>query len=609
LGSGPKESRIRTSAWELALVGVLALPALYLLVAMTLLVRFGQNLRSLRRMAERSQLISDTQRRTLAHEIWLKSGAFLKPRLAASDEISAPVTFDAGDVWILLPSSWRGWNEAKLAAVLTHEMAHIERGDSASFQLAAFTTCLFWFHPLAWFVRRRLAALAEEACDEVAVASAATPEQYANFLIDFAGDVRRRRGRLIAQAMGAARGTRLQRRIERLFRNGRRRQRGQKWLAALALAVFVPALYLTAAARFDEPLARSTIVWPRWEQIVGLSAADAATIESAVQANPEDLASRMELLVYYGYHEQDQPFTAQLLWFIQHHPDVATLSMAQGSFRGRDPLSESSAEQIRVAWEDAVTRHADSPAVLVNAALFLERTDPERGLQLLRQAQSLDAGARDQPEREISTIYTAAELEAISPGVQLNNLHMSYETAVKLRAQLEASGDPALLAAAGRTMVEFNVPPRASEEQNSRGLELIRQAIALDPGNAKWTEALEEALTEPQRRLAFERLRTEPPQRGLVHIGPSVAEANLVSKVDPVYPPLALTARIQGIVEFTVTVAPDGKVEALELVRGHPLLVNAAKEAVLKWIYRPVTIDGKAIPFITQVLVPFRRTE
>jgi protein TonB len=70
-----------------------------------------------------------------------------------------------------------------------------------------------------------------------------------------------------------------------------------------------------------------------------------------------------------------------------------------------------------------------------------------------------------------------------------------------------------------------------------------------------------------------------------------------------------LTARIQGIVEFTVTVAPDGKVEALELVRGHPLLVNAAKEAVLKWIYRPVTIDGKAIPFITQVLVPFRRTE
>jgi len=95
----------------------------------------------------------------------------------------------------------------------------------------------------------------------------------------------------------------------------------------------------------------------------------------------------------------------------------------------------------------------------------------------------------------------------------------------------------------------------------------------------------------------------------VVRIGSAVAEASLIDKVDPVYPAVALAARIQGTVEFTVTVGPDGKVESLELVRGHPLLVQAAKAAVLQWLYHAATQDGKGVRFVTQVLVPFRISE
>jgi TonB family protein len=144
---------------------------------------------------------------------------------------------------------------------------------------------------------------------------------------------------------------------------------------------------------------------------------------------------------------------------------------------------------------------------------------------------------------------------------------------------------------------------------DQRGLALIRQAIALDPGNAKWTAMLEDALAEPARRAAFQRLRSEPPKPGFVRIGSAVAEASLISKVDPIYPAVALAARIQGTVEFTVTVGTDGKVESLELVRGHPLLVPAAKAAVLKWVYHAASQDGKPIPFETQVIMPFRLNE
>jgi TonB family protein len=579
------------------------LPALYLLITLVLLARFGYNLRRLRQIAARSQFIPDAPFRELAHEVWLESGAFLKPRFAASNQISVPVTFDAEDVWILLPQSWRNWEDAKLRAVLTHEMAHIERGDSATLQLASFATCLFWFHPLSWFLRRQLAVLAEEACDEVVLASATPPEEYANLLIDFAADVRRWHGRLVAEATGVVRSFSLQRRIEKLFAVNQNEQRGRRMFTVLAMAIFAPAVFLSAAARLDEPQSQPKIIWPQWDQIAGLSEADVAALEGALQTHPEDLDTRMELLVYFGQNAQDLPFTSQLLWFIQHHPDVSTLPMALGMFRFGVQLSESSAEQIRAACEDAVAKHADSPAVLVNAASFLERTDPERGLQLFREAQALEP-IPNQYESGIATIYAAAELEAIRPAGRLNNIRMSAETSAKLRARVESSGDPALLAAVGRTIAQWGYPPA-----DQKGLALIRQAITLEPSNAKWAAVLEDALAEPERRAAFQRLRSQPPKPGLVRIGSAIAEASLLSKTEPVYPPLALTARIQGTVEFTVTVGPDGKVENLELVRGHPLLVQAAKDAVLKWVYHAATQDGKAIPFETQVIVPFRLTE
>lgn len=69
---------------------------------------------------------------------------------------------------------------------------------------------------------------------------------------------------------------------------------------------------------------------------------------------------------------------------------------------------------------------------------------------------------------------------------------------------------------------------------------------------------------------------------------------------------MAVTAQIQGTVELTVTVGADGRVQDVKLVRGHPVMVGAAVAAVKQWIYSPATVDGKGVPFITQVLVPFQ---
>jgi protein TonB len=92
---------------------------------------------------------------------------------------------------------------------------------------------------------------------------------------------------------------------------------------------------------------------------------------------------------------------------------------------------------------------------------------------------------------------------------------------------------------------------------------------------------------------------------GPVRIGGRVAEANLVRQVHPTYPPLAKSARVQGTVEFTATISKEGKIENLQLIHGHPLLVSAAREAVLQWRYRPTLLNGQPVEVITDIVVNF----
>lgn len=90
-----------------------------------------------------------------------------------------------------------------------------------------------------------------------------------------------------------------------------------------------------------------------------------------------------------------------------------------------------------------------------------------------------------------------------------------------------------------------------------------------------------------------------------VRVGGRTQEANLIRKLIPAYPPLAKAARVQGTVEFTALISKDGNIEHLQLIRGHPLLVEAAKEAVLQWKYRPTLLNGLPVEVVTDITVNF----
>lgn len=90
-----------------------------------------------------------------------------------------------------------------------------------------------------------------------------------------------------------------------------------------------------------------------------------------------------------------------------------------------------------------------------------------------------------------------------------------------------------------------------------------------------------------------------------LRVGPGDQQLNLIHEVEPMYPPLAKQARIQGTVRFTAIIDEAGRVQNLRLISGHPLLVKSARDAASQWEYRPTLLNGKPIEVVTQVEVDF----
>jgi protein TonB len=82
-------------------------------------------------------------------------------------------------------------------------------------------------------------------------------------------------------------------------------------------------------------------------------------------------------------------------------------------------------------------------------------------------------------------------------------------------------------------------------------------------------------------------------------------EGSLIRRVQPVYPPLARSARVQGSVLLAAEISKDGTIKDLKLISGHPMLVPAAIQAVSQWRYRPYVLNGEAIEVETQITVNF----
>jgi protein TonB len=105
-------------------------------------------------------------------------------------------------------------------------------------------------------------------------------------------------------------------------------------------------------------------------------------------------------------------------------------------------------------------------------------------------------------------------------------------------------------------------------------------------------------------------VRYEPPAAApITRVAPpriaTLRMASPIHRVEPIYPALAKQARVSGVVELAGVLGVDGRIHELKVLRGHPLLVNAAIEAVRQWVYEPTLLNGQPVEVSAPIIVNF----
>lgn len=159
---------------------------------------------------------------------------------------------------IWLPGEARTWDDARLSAVLRHELAHLERADVLWHWLGILTTSLWWWQPLVWLTRKRLCAETEQAADDVAVLAGGDTHGYARTLVEIAAGLPSRLRSAAGVTMFGSEP--IQQRVRELMKANRWRGRiGMGALSLIAVAAVILAVLVATKVEFvpQKPVYRS----------------------------------------------------------------------------------------------------------------------------------------------------------------------------------------------------------------------------------------------------------------------------------------------------------------------------------------------------------------
>ncbi|HEY4841323.1 MAG TPA: M56 family metallopeptidase [Terriglobales bacterium] len=237
----------RAMRWNVVAVEIYLAIAFFLLVRILVGFWLGRRLRRASRIICETRIIARFASRTRA------TGLSFTPQAAESEFISVPVTMGVLRPVILLPANWRDWDDAKLDAVIAHEVSHVARRDTLTQRLALLHCAIFWFSPLAWWLNRQLADLMERASDEAALAGGTDRKAYATTLLGFFEALQVAPRRVWWQGVSMATAGRAERqaeeRVERILSwKGSVAMSLKKSIAVMVVALAVPVVYVTASA-------------------------------------------------------------------------------------------------------------------------------------------------------------------------------------------------------------------------------------------------------------------------------------------------------------------------------------------------------------------------
>jgi HEAT repeat protein/beta-lactamase regulating signal transducer with metallopeptidase domain len=247
-----------------------------------LLARFVAGVVTVRGIVRRAVVIDDESWVAIVDRARTALNLSMPIDLRRSDEVVMP--FAAGFVRpvVVLPSESVEWSHDRRTAVITHEMAHISRGDLAMNMVSHVVSALYWFHPLAWLAAHRLRVEGERSCDDAVLRAGARPSDYAEHLLNI---VRTAGSTVPTVALAMARRSDFEGRLIAILEPGVPRGRLSRQramaMAGLFLAVVMPLALVAPAAARGAPVFRQSES-PKTETVQGTEQS-AATITALIE--------------------------------------------------------------------------------------------------------------------------------------------------------------------------------------------------------------------------------------------------------------------------------------------------------------------------------------
>lgn len=194
-----------------------------------------------------------------------------------------PVTWGLRRVTVALPVDAATWPQARVDAVLVHELAHVSRRDAWWQMLAEVTVACWWWHPLVWMIAASLRSERERACDDQVLAFGTRPTDYASDLVELVSDSG---GEAMPQeaVLAMARRSNVEGRVMAILNPGVNR-RGRTVAATVLAATIGGGSWALAAMRPVEPAPVTPAMTQQTQQPVYLTDVEMQGVQGAVTTN------------------------------------------------------------------------------------------------------------------------------------------------------------------------------------------------------------------------------------------------------------------------------------------------------------------------------------
>jgi len=361
------------------------------------------------RLASTARRISEGVWIDCALQICHEYGLRRQVTLLQSHHPSLLVTWGILRPKVLLPAGAQRWDVDRVRVVLSHELAHVRRGDWP-FQIAAeLLRCIYWFNPLVWLACRRLRQESEQACDDAVMNRGVDGAEYGTHLVEIARELQHRRTWVPAPSI--ARSSTLERRVKAMLDTQVNRRPLSRLAGATALlgllAVAIPGTGVAVAQVFGT--VGGSIVDPMNGAVPGVTLVLTNTQTQAKYEVRSDRAGRYEFV---GLTAGDYLLEAKL-------PGFAVLR-GKLTVGGQNVQQDLKLEVGSLSETITVRAHASRPDRYVPAGpdmQSIERSRRQREVQctIASRRDAATVGGNIHPPRklhDVRPLYPAAALNA-----------------------------------------------------------------------------------------------------------------------------------------------------------------------------------------------------